>query len=325
MVQEGWPQQDVRAVYDELESALQKAADVSLDALRPAELVALLARRERLFSALPVVDHAVVARLVADDDPKALGASSWPEALATTLRISRAEAKRRIGAAAVLGPRRALTGEPLAPVLETTAAAQARGEVGAEHVRIIEEFFIHLSAHVNYQARELAEADLVRAGCGLRPEELREVADRLTQLLDEDGVPPDEAERERARKRYLEIGPQGRDGMSRLRGLLDPETRAALDAVLAKQAAPGMCNPDDPDPCVDEPACAENQVSDGRSQGQRNHDALTAMCRALLASGQLGQHNGMPSTIVVSTTLRELARRPGSRSPGAEPCCRWLM
>ena len=39
--------------------------------------------------------------------------------------------------------------------------------------------------------------------------------------------------------------------MSEIRGRLDPETRASLDAVLAKNAAPGMCNPDDQSPCLD--------------------------------------------------------------------------
>ena len=36
--------------------------------------------------------------------------------------------------------------------------------------------------------------------------------------------------------------------MSEIRGRVDPETRAALDAVFAKWAAPGMCNPDDEQP-----------------------------------------------------------------------------
>jgi hypothetical protein len=32
----------------------------------------------------------------------------------------------------------------------------------------------------------------------------------------------------------------------------------------------------------------------------------TAIGRSVLASGQLGQHNGLPATIIVSTTLQEL-------------------
>ncbi|OBI81146.1 HNH endonuclease signature motif containing protein [Mycobacterium sp. E740] len=303
--------QTVAAVYDELAAALAKVAELSLDGLSAPELVALMGRRERMFSARSPVDHSIIARLVAEADPKALGASSWAEALATALRISRKEAKRRIASAAVLGPRRALTGEPLAPVLEATAAAQAGGDLGDEHVRIIEGFFDQLPATVNYEVRELAEADLARAGSGLCPEELRKVADRLAQLIDEDGPGPQDAERDRARKRSFTIHRQGRDGMSRVSGLLDPQARATWEAVFAKLAAPGMCNPDDPDPCVDGPASGDNRVRDGRSQAQRNHDALAAAGRALLASGQLGSHNGLPSTIIVSTTLKELQSAAG--------------
>ena len=45
---------------------------------------------------------------------------------------------------------------------------------------------------------------------------------------------------------------------------------------------------------------------DLRTPSQRNHDALNAMGRSVLASGELGRHNGLPATIIVSTTLQEL-------------------
>ena len=41
------------------------------------------------------------------------------------------------------------------------------------------------------------------------------------------------------------------------------------------------------------------------------HDALNAAGRALLASGDLVQHNGLPATIIVTTTLRELEANAG--------------
>ena len=64
--------------------------------------------------------------------------------------------------------------------------------------------------------------------------------------------------------------------MSKISALLDPEARATFDAVLAKWASPGMCNPDDENPCMDgQPSEAAIQA-DTRSQAQRNHDALKA-------------------------------------------------
>ena len=54
-----------------------------------------------------------------------------------------------------------MTGETLEPQLPRTAAAQERGDLGAEHIKIIRDFFKHLPSWVDYQTRELAEADLV--------------------------------------------------------------------------------------------------------------------------------------------------------------------
>ena len=50
---------------------------------------------------------------------------------------------------------------------------------------------------------------------------------------------------------------------------------------------------------------------DTRTPGQRTHDGLTAMGRSVLASGELGQNNGLPVTIVVTTSLAELESGAG--------------
>ncbi len=81
--------------------------------------------------------------------------------------------------------------------------------------------------------------------CGLRPEDLRVAANHLAILLDQDGELSDA---DRARRSYLTKGKQQADGMSEIRGCVDPELGGFLDAVFAKWAAPGMCNPDDDNP-----------------------------------------------------------------------------
>jgi hypothetical protein len=80
---------------------------------------------------------------------------------------------------------------------------------------------------------------------------------------------------------------------------------------LAKLAAPGMCNPLDEQPCIDGTPTQDAVDHDARSTAQRNHDALPAAQRALLASGNLGQHNGLPASIVVTTTLDQLEAAAG--------------
>ncbi|WP_232002861.1 13E12 repeat family protein, partial [Mycobacterium sp. 1245801.1] len=140
------------------------------------------------------------------------------------------------------------------------------------------------------------------------PEQLAGLARTLADCLNPDGTYTDD---DRARQRGLTLGNQQPDGMSPLRGWLTPETRATLEAVLAKLAAPGMCNPDDDTPCVDGSPSEQVIERDSRSTAQRNHDGLNAALRGVLASGNLGQHNGLPASIIVTTTLAELEAAAG--------------
>jgi len=123
-------------------------------------------------------------------------------------------------------------------------------------------------------------------------------------------------DQERARKRGIMLGRQEFDGMSRISGMLTPELRAAVEAVLAKLAAPGACNPDDETPVIDNTPDADAVRRDNRSPAQRNHDGFLAGLRGLLASGELGQHNGLPVSIVVTTTLNDLEAASGKGLTG---------
>ncbi|MGH3554564.1 MAG: HNH endonuclease signature motif containing protein, partial [Mycobacterium sp.] len=234
-------------------------------------------------------------------------------ALAERLRISRVEASRRIGEAADLGPRHALTGEPLQPVLTATAHAQRAGHIGAGHIRVIREFYHRLPGDVDIETRQHAEAQLARQGAQFRPDQLGKLADKLTDCLNPDGNFTDD---DRARRRAITIGKQGTDGMSPITGYLTPQARATIDAVLARWAAPGMCNPADDTPCSDGTPSQAAIEHDTRSAEQRNHDALDALRRAMLACGALGRHNGLPASIIVSTTLAELEAGAGTALTG---------
>jgi len=47
-----------------------------------------------------------------------------------------------------------------------------------------------------------------------------------------------------------------------------------------------------------------------------HHDALNAALRVMLASKKLGQHNGLPATVIVTTTLKELEAAAGKGLTG---------
>jgi hypothetical protein len=99
--------------------------------------------------------------------------------------------------------------------------------------------------------------------------------------------------------------------MRRGRFCLDPEAGSYLEILLAKLARPGMCNATDPLPAVDGEPDPFAAAGDARTTGQRNHDAVKAAMRALLASGELGQHRGLPVTAIVTMTLQDLEAGSG--------------
>jgi hypothetical protein len=75
-----------------------------------------------------------------------------------------------------------------------------------------------------------------------------------------------------------------------------------------------MANPYDENPVLDATSSEEAVRPDTRSPAQRSDDGLHAALRAVLASGELFQHNGLPAAIIVTTTLKDLKPVPAGGS-----------
>ena len=87
--------EEVVEVFDALEAEFKRALDLRCDALTTPEHLAVLQRCERMRRWLPAVEHPVINQLSDQADPAELGGKLAP-ALADRLRITRAEASRRI-------------------------------------------------------------------------------------------------------------------------------------------------------------------------------------------------------------------------------------
>lgn len=292
-----------------LRAAYQAFAACEFESLTRTELMAVMDEYETLTCQLPTQTHRMLAQLQADAIPKELGAKSWNEVLRIRWRVSTAEAGRRLGEAAVLGPRRALTGEGLPPTLAAVAAAQAAGLINADHVKVLREAINSLPTFVDLASRRKFEVELVRLAVSVGPKELKDSAEFRLFLLDQDGPEPDDTERER--KRGLSVAKQGRDAMTPVTANLTPEAMAVWEVLLAKFAAPGMCNPDDDEPCTSGTPTQAQIDNDRRTLAQRQHDAMLAIGRIALMSGDLGQLNGLPVSVIIRTTLRDLESRAG--------------
>ncbi|ODR18639.1 DUF222 domain-containing protein, partial [Mycobacterium gordonae] len=303
--------EEIVEAFDASDDAQDRLCALTFAAMTTPELMRLLEREERRERRERSVRHALINQLATQATEEELG-GTLPAALADRLRITKVEANRRIAEAEDLGERRALTGEPLAPLLTATAAAQRQGLIGDGHVTVIRNFLAHLPSSIDVSTWEAAEKDLAGKACDFRPDQVATYARELMALLHPDG---DYTEDERARKRGLTLGAQQYDGMSRISGLITPELRALLEAAWAKLGAPGSGVPDGD--------------TDTRSQPQRHHDAMITAIRQLFATGDLGTHHGLPVSIIVTTTLKDLeagagkARTAGGTRVPMKDLIRW--
>src|SRR6195256_833822 len=167
---------------------------------------------------------------MADPPDKAVRAPVLVNSVAARLRIPPREIKRRMKTAARIRPRRQLCGPPLAPELELVAHAVEAGTIGEDHLRVISRAIDRLPSCVSMTDRGDVETSLVREAAKNDAEIVKAVAGRIDEIFNPDG---DYDEADRARRRGLALGAQGPDGMSRLSGFIDPETRSYVEAVTA--------------------------------------------------------------------------------------------
>ncbi|WNG83818.1 DUF222 domain-containing protein [Mycobacterium sp. ITM-2016-00316] len=111
------------------------------------------------------------------------------------------------------------------------------------------------------------------------------------------------------------------------------EDKAGADSDGELEPEPEMSGVSEPEPEMSDVSEPEPEVCDTagppvkwdpdeflrdpRTQAQRNHDAIKAVLRDTLMSKRLGQHNGLPVTLVVSTTLKELEAAAGIAVTGS--------
>ena len=285
-----------------LDGAVQELGGLDWDTVPIRERLEALDRVETIRRRAAAATLDLVGSVHRSKDP-ALGGST-AKLIADIVRITPSEGRRRIRDTEQLHPRATLTGQALPPALPATAKAWDAGLLDIEHLRTIQKFLKDLPEGIHPAAAERAEAFLADKATILRPDQLEKVADRLAAKLNPDGRFSDDYRA--AQRGFTWCGRQRPDGMSIARLVATPELRAMLEAWMAKFAAPGMCNPADQTPTVTGEPTQAIQNNDTRTHPQRQHDALSALVRGQLGDPKLGQHNGLPVTVIVSTTLDQL-------------------
>ena len=313
----------VTAALADYRAACQELSTLDFTAFTVAELLEIQSEREHLLRTTAVVDHRILAALQGQVTAKEIGGKSWADILALRLGISQAAAKARVTQAEHLSPRQVIGGEMLEPVLPRCAAALAAGAINLDHVEEIRLVLRKADRYVTVAVRAEWEETLVRIATTNAPETVKDAGAHMLYVLNQDGKSPDLAQHQPG----LRLGPQDADGNYRLSGYLDAEAAAYFKTIESVWAAPGINNPADTEPIPnptpnpldpDAPAeldaeqrCTEAAERDTRSPARRAHDAFKTLCRETLMSKKLGQHNGLPVTVVITATLADLEKGAG--------------
>ncbi|WP_248949800.1 DUF222 domain-containing protein [Rhodococcus opacus] len=192
-----------------LAAAVDGLLDAGLAELSDSELVEVMRGVEQSLRRAETVSHRLVVESVERSAPASLGYTSPRKLLIDVLRISGADASARVAAARELGVWHTLAGDPMPPVLPETAAAQADGDIGTDHVRAITKAMRKIPHAVGNEAVAGAEAVLATLARSGTPEDVEQAGHRLLAYLNPDGSLGDD--RDRKRRRGISIGRQDTD------------------------------------------------------------------------------------------------------------------
>lgn len=217
------------SLLDRVEAAYREMGEMPCDAVGNhyrVQMAERLETQERL-------NRAMMYRVfgqIADPPDEAGMVPAIKQRLSSRLRIPVREVSRRLAVAARICPRRQLTGPPLPAQLPAVADAVASGVLGEDHLKQIIAVIDRLPSCTSPADRVDVEASLVRESSKHAADFVAELGKGIDAVFNPDGHFD---EQDRARRRGLTMGRQGVDGMSKLSGYVDPETRSYIEAVAA--------------------------------------------------------------------------------------------
>ncbi|MGN6609910.1 MAG: DUF222 domain-containing protein, partial [Jatrophihabitans sp.] len=299
-----------------------------------AELLDAVRSAEALRCRLAALDAAVIAEVERRGLAGKHSQKTTKALLRSVLRIHPADAANRVKAALAVGPRQAMTGEPLPARFPQVAAALASGAVNPEHARTITDCIDTLPDGVRERAHDEVEALLLREAAESDPGMVRQLGQQVHTHLDPDGRLP--GDRTAQRDRGLDLRVRA-DGSSVLHGDLTPEATERLRTLLDAITHPRTLDPDTSttdtaaesaagvgetaagaldDEGIVTPPRASGPVRDTRSATQRRHDGFLQLLRLLQANAATPMGGGVHTTVVLTLPAEDWINGTGVARTG---------
>ncbi|HEX4443700.1 MAG TPA: DUF222 domain-containing protein [Galbitalea sp.] len=313
----------------ELDATLESLSSFALPALSLAddrELTRVAVLAEQIARRLSAVQVAAAAE-VADRSRRELGTVGLaaqhghvrPAAfLEEVLRISGAEASRRITLGGALRRNIAMTGDLLEPRFPVVAAAVASGEVGPESAAVIVRALDDARRVAAPDDLDIAETGLVEYARGNRVQDVSALAIVVRDRLDPDGILPREEETQL--RRGIVLGRE-RNGVVPIRGAVEPVAAALLRSTFDEANAPGakprFLSEEDRNrgtvTTVNDDGGESVTVTDVRTREQRQHDVLAGLLKAgIRNTGREAGQIRSTAEIMVHVSLADIEAGTGA-------------
>jgi Domain of unknown function (DUF222) len=248
----------------------------------------------------------------AGPDPADDGYRNAADFLRARLRISAAEARRRLSLAATVLPRTGITGHTQPAERPELAAALAAGTVASRPATIITLALDRVRHHAPEETTARMEHALTRTAAEHDTDFLTRIARRWSDAIDQDGTEPTEHELRHRQGAFLR---PARRGLHHLEIFATPDQYEHLLTVMNTATNP-RTRPDatagDGTDGTDDGSAVGGQINpdlDRRTRPQRLLDGLVGACKAALATGTLPTAGGLRPQVMVTIDHRDLLDR----------------
>ena len=320
---------DFASLLTELASAASRCASAARTSAHESDDEILLDHLQQIAASTRLLDIAAstVAAEIDHRSRRELGYSGLaqrqgartPAALVQSITgASGATARRLIRVGAMVSEIATHDDEPAfcvaEPWLEVAVRAAAAGVISSEALEVIRcglgvpsgDVFAPVDGDVTVESLLIAAGELTAMAHDVTLDRLAACARERRDQLDSDGVSA--REEERRGRRYLRLFPQN-DGMTKLVGLLDPESAAVVCAAIDVATSPRRGGPRFVDP--KDVARAEQIVNDPRSTEQLALDALVELVDVAVRSRKSGALGARRAEVRVLVVQRDLAAHTG--------------
>ncbi|KIS29189.1 HNH endonuclease [Arthrobacter sp. SPG23] len=243
-------------------------------------------------------------------DPADDGCRNTTEFLRARLRISAAEARRRLALAEAVLPRTGITGHPEPPERPVLAAAVTSGLVGSRSATIITLALDRVRHHAPEDTMARMEHTLTRTAAENDTDFVARIARQLVDAIDQDGTEPSEEELRHRQGAFIR---KPRRGLYHVEIFATQDQYEPLLTVMNTatnpRTRPGTAEGND--------GTVNGGDLDLRTRPQQLLDGLVGAAKVAFATGNLPAAGGLRPQVMVTIDYRDLLERLGTPGTGS--------